>query len=207
MENKKLKKYLPEIISEYKNYFGKHNNTYIDDKVKKLRVIVVANKSNKIDFFKGEPYCVKKGDKTFMLVPETLFSDERGNPLFVHQLVRSLSEDTFSIEGKDSFHSAFVDIITNDVCKIMEEKNINLTNCDYPEYNSGSFYSKLAKSLKDIYSANKQNILDSMVNKNVKISGAFEKAINDLENKVEEFYDGKVESLELYSLSIAGGRK
>ena len=207
MINKKLKRNLPEIINEYKLYFGKHNNEYIDEKVKKLRVVAVPNKSNKIDFFKGEPYCVKRDDKTFILVPESLFSDERGNPLFVHQLVRALSEDTFSIDGKDTFHSVFIDIITNDICKVMEEKNINLTDCEYPEYKSESFYSTLAKPLKAIYNGNKQKILDSMMKKNIRVTGAFEKAIDDLESKVSGFYDSKVEALEQYSLNLTNGRK
>lgn len=196
MRNKKLDKYLKGIVDEIGNYFGERNRSVIDENAKKLRVVIVPKGSQKLDFLGGEPYCIKKPNNNFIIAPEHLFYEDYGIPMFTHSLIHALSEDSFVLDGKEAFNEVVVDLITNDICAKLEEKGINFTYCDYPNYKSESFYSSLANPIKSFFETNKQKILDSRVNKNVKINTSMEKIITDLENKVSEYYDKSFERLE-----------
>ena len=181
MRNKKLDRYLNEIVEVIGEYFGKNNKTFIDDNARKLRVVIVPKGSNKLDFLGGEPYCVKKPNNNFVIAPEYLFYNENGIPMFIHSLVHALSEDSFVLNDKETFNEVIVDLITNEVCAKLEEKGINFTYCDYPNYKSESFYSSLSSPIQSFFENNKQKILDSRTTKGAKINASMEKIINGLE--------------------------
>ena len=200
--NKKLKNNWQNIINECVSYFGEHNRNIIEEKANKLKIVIVPKGNNKIEFLGGEPFCVKKPSNTFILAPEYLFSNEEGNHLFMNQFIRAITEDTFSLEGKDTFNSTLISMISDDICSKLEEKDINITNCDYPNYKSESFFDNFMSPMRGFFSSNKQNVLDAMLRKNAKISDNVKAAIEQLEEKTDSFYEEQVERLEEYSLAF-----
>lgn len=200
--NKKLQSNWKDIINECVNYFGKHNNSIIEEKANKLKVVVVPRTNDKIEFLGDAPLCIKKDSNRVILTPESLFSNVDGNYLFVNQLVRAITEDTFKVDHQDIFNSSLINIITNDICSKLEEKEINLTNCDYPNYKIETFYDNFIGPVNNFYISNKQSVLDAMLKKNVKLNDKVKEVISRIEDKAEKHYEEQVERLEEYSLAF-----
>ena len=184
MKNKKLNKYFNEIVNEYISYCGENNRKAIEERANRIKIVISND-----DKFGEEPCCVKKGKYTYLVCNNKMFEHESGNVLFAHLLVHALGEESFVVDGKVCFNETMVDYIANDFCKRLEEKDINITFNDYPNYKSKSLYSRAFGFVEKFFRENKQQVLDSRLSSNFKIGNNIKSAIYKLEETFEKIYD------------------
>ena len=186
-----------EIVS---SYFGEEYRSTLLDRAKNIDVALVRGngvvKTSQGQVYVGEePVCVKDDDKSQIVLPVTLLEDKHGNVVFSHLLLHALLVDYLKEYG-EGFNETIVDYMANDIVKILEKKNINITLDEEPSYESNSFYSKLFYLVDDYYKGNRKTLVDFAINGDVKVKGIKSKSL-EVESKFDELIFVNVEDQQI----------
>ena len=190
MSNKIVKNY-KNVIEEIVAYLGEGYRKEIESRAKKVKLLIVDKNDKRHEYIKDEPVCVKTDKYNCCIISREALDGQNGNVLVVHSLLRALLEDSFVIEGKDSFDSTLVNYMANDICKRLEDKDINLSYHDEPEYDSKSIYSKFFGVVESFFKGNRENVIKAKLSKNFKISDSIKEVIEKFESKFEEKLERK----------------
>lgn len=175
MENK-INKNFDLIVNEIVNYFGNEYRKEIVERFKNVRISLVEDgvsySVGKEEFYIGkEPICVKEEEGSHVIVPFSLFCDDRGNVIFVHGLLHAIGEECLVEDNKYTFNEVIVDYMANEISKRLEKQKINITMVNNPVYESKSFYSTMFDKVEDFYENYRKEIIDGRMGKKVTFEG------------------------------------
>lgn len=200
MNNKKIVKNFRAVISEIADYFGEENKKEIEKRAKRIKIKIINNEDPRYEQLKEEPICVKRAGYTGLILSDDMLNHKNANNMIVHGLVHALGEENFIVDDKDYFNEVVVDYISNEICKRLEEKDINLGYSDYPTYESNSLYSKYFGMIENFFVANKKNILKARLSSNFKMSDSMKEIIVRVQEKIDSYKEEKI------NLSLSKGR-
>lgn len=189
---------MDSIVDCFVEYLGQKYKNKIYKKTDKMNFILVrGNGVVKLDeeerYVGEEPVCVKNNEKSYILFPVSLLADKRGNVTFAHLVLHAISEDTLSCDYSE-LNEVLIDYISNDVAKLLEEKNINVTFEENPEYESNSFYSELFSDVEKFYLNNKEDVFNCLINgeKDLFVNCDIDGFYHELEEKFDKLLCSKI---------------
>jgi len=185
MNDKKFIKNFREVINTIIEYCGEENRREIEQRAKSVKIKVVGKNDKRYEQVKEEPICIKRPKYNCVLISKDTLVHPSANNMIVHRLVQALGEESFVLDDKDFFNETIVDYIANEVCKKLEEKDINLSYNDNPDYDSKSVYSKYYGVVENFLSKNKQGIIKARLTPGYKLSDKMKDVITRMQEKVD----------------------
>ena len=177
---------LDSIVKEINKYLGEEYKNKIYEKAGKINVFLARGKGvvkvgNEERYIEDEPICVKDDEYSYVVVPVDLLGQKAGNVMFLHVYLHALCSDI--IENDCSgLNEVIIDYMANDIAKLLENKNINITLDNNPSYESNSFYSNFYDMIEKFFLNNKKAIFEVLINdKENNISG-----ISEISNAIED---------------------
>lgn len=198
---KKINQNIEKIIEEVILYCGESHRSKIEEKAKNIKLSIIKDEG--VYCYEGgevyvgeEPLCIKEDGKSHIVIPLSVMGDDRGNVSFVHVLLHALSDDVFIKDDKDAFNELIVDYMANEIAKGLKAKEINITLCRNPIYESNSFYSKMFNKIESFYFENKEKIINSKMKKNELIEN-IDQYIDCFQGEVDKIFERNINELDI----------
>ena len=162
----KIENNLDLVVDIIDAYFSHNYTKQFKERSDAVDLLLVRNKGvmevGGDQVYVGDEAVCVKGKETSLIFPISFLEEKYGNVIFVHLVLHALFNDSLK-EKYGTLYEVFVDYMANDIAKILEKKNVNVTLEKNPEYESNSVYSNCFDCVRDFCEENKRELVDGLV--------------------------------------------
>lgn len=180
----------PEIIKTIDNFFSNKYSSEFEERASKTKIAVVRRKGvvkagNSEVYVGSEPVCIKGEQDTIIALPVIFLGEKTGNVIFTHVVLHSLFDDTLK-NKYEQLNEVLVDYFADKISKVLENKKINVTLEEFPEYKSKSFYSNCFDIVENFCKKNKKGLAELLVNGDEGLLEEMEELSLSVEEKINK---------------------